>query len=121
MSEVELKSSSGVKISVQNEEGSKTLVFDRNVRIISLQEAEAARIGAALYKSGNAVISPTLVDLIATGFFDQKKSFKEVREAMKALNPHTKPSSLTMALGAMCEKRLLVRTGPKGKYAYQKS
>jgi hypothetical protein len=118
--DMQLKLANGVTVSIREDEGTKLLVFDHNVRAIALESTEATRIGALLYRSKNSVIFPTLVSLVESGFFDQPRTFVDVRNTMRSLNPNTKLSSLSMALSKLHEKKILSRTGNQRQYVYRR-
>ncbi len=116
-----LKLANGVTVAIREDEGQKVLVFDQNVRAIALEPEEATQIGASLYRSKNTVILPNLVHLIESRFFDQARTFTDIRKELTKGVPNAKSSSLVMALNSLVAKQILIRSGKRGEFVYKKS
>jgi len=115
---VNLRVSSGVRVSINEDQGTKVLVFDQPVRALSLEPEEAAKIGASLYRDKRSAILPNLVTLVESGFFNTPRSFVEIRGALEELCPKVRPSSVVMSLATLNHKHIIRRTGKRRNYMY---
>ncbi len=116
-----LKVSSGVRISIGEDQGTKVMIFDQPVRTLSLEPDEAAKIGASLYRDKRSAIFPSLVTLVESGFFDEPRTLVEIRSALKSFSPNLRPSSVVMSLTTLCHKRIINRTGKRRNYRYKRT
>jgi hypothetical protein len=119
--DLDLKLSNGVRVSVREDEGNKLVVFDQNVRSISLEPQEASRLGASLYRSDSESIIPVLARLAESGFFDAPRSLPEIRDQVRQTCPELRGNSLIMALRRLSDKHVLGRTGKRRHYLYSRA
>lgn len=118
---MDLKLSSGLKVSVQENGDSKLLLFDRPVKVMELTREESTRLGSSLIKGGRVGITAELRNLIDSGFFSEPKNFGSIKTELFLKGVETKATSLNMMLTKMVERGELIRVGEKGAYMYRKA
>jgi len=117
---MDLKLSSGLRVSVQENGNSKLLLFDKPVKAMELSQDESTRLGFTLMKGGRIGVTAELRKLIDSGFFTEPKSFTSIRTELFLKGIEAKATSLNMLLTKMIERGELTRTGRKGTYLYNK-
>jgi len=118
---MDLKLSSGIKVSIQENGNSKLVLFDKPVKVMELTIEESTRIGASLIKGGRMGITAELRNLIDSGFFSDPKNFSNIKAQLFLKGVETRATSLNMMITKMVEKGELVRTGKKGAYMYTRA
>jgi hypothetical protein len=117
---MDLKLSSGVKVSIQENGNSKLLLFDKPVKVMELTQEESKKLGASLIKGYRSGITAELRNLIDSGFFSEPKNFSNIKTELFMKGVETKATSLNMVLTKMVERGELIRSGKKGAYTYCK-
>lgn len=118
---MDMKLSSGVKVSIQENGDSKLLLFDRPVKVMELSRLESSRLGCSLMKSCRVGITAELRNLIDSGYFAESKSFSNIKAELFLKGIEARATSLNMVLTKMVERGELTRAGRKGAYGYSKA
>lgn len=113
-----LKLSSGVRISVQNNGISKLLLFDRHVRVVELTREESMKLGVSLTENQQTGVTAELRNLIESGFFSEPRSFRSIKTELFQRGVETKAASLNRILTKMIRKGELKRKGQRRSYLY---
>jgi len=117
---MDLKLSSGIKVSIQENGSSKLVLFDKPVKVMELTLEESTRLGSSLIKGGRTGITAELRNLIDSGFFSEPKNFSNIKTELFLKSVETKATSLNMMITKMVERGELIRIGKKGAYTYCK-
>jgi len=113
---MKVKTDSNMEIEIR--EGladTKTLVFESPVRQLGLTKKECVKLGTYLMSMKNEGITNEVRDLIVDGFFDDPRSFGEIKEKV---DESVKRSSLASVLSNLCEREELERKGTRRNYRY---
>lgn len=116
-----LKLSSGIRVSIKENETSKFLLFDRPVRVIELTKEETIKLGSSLIGSWQTGVTAELRNLISSRFFSEPKSFSDIKTELFQKEVKTKATSLNTILTKMVKRGELKRIGKKRSYLYQES
>ena len=117
---MDVKTQSGIGVSIVEEKGSKILSFDRPVKAIELTKEESTRLGMSLVRDVQSGVTGEVRKLITSGFFNEPKKFGAIKSELKNRGISIKPSSLNVILIKMVERKEIIRIGQKRFYLYLK-
>jgi len=115
---MDLKLSSGLRISIVKSGDSKIVIFDKPVKEMELTKEESMKLGATLLKGTYVGVTAELRNLIDSGFFSEPKSFGHVKTELFMKGVDSRATSLNMLLTKMVERGELKKIGRKGTYEY---
>lgn len=115
---MDIKTESGIKVSVARDLDAKILMFDKPVRILSLTELESRRLSASLNRDSKIRLTGGLRDLITNGFFKKEKKFSEIKGKLKSEGLKVKSGSLSVVLEKLVDRGELMREGKRRSYKY---
>jgi hypothetical protein len=105
-------------MTVSNDENSKIISFDRPVSSIELSYEEMQHLAYSLLRNGNSKLSENLRSLLESGFFNQPRTFVEVRSAINEQGITVRSASLHVLVNDLVEKGILSRDGKRRMFTY---
>lgn len=119
---MEVRLCSGIRISLQENDGFKLLFFDRPVKGMELSQKESAQLGAFLLKGdGHFGVTAELRNLINAGFFANPRNFSAIKSAIIQKEVEVTATSLNRVLTKLVDREELVREGQKGAFLYRET
>ncbi len=116
---MEMRTQSGLKISIFEEEGLKVISFNKPIKATGLTREESIRLGAMLIRDVQIGITAEIRKLINEGFFKEHRRFGEIKKELLGRGIPIKSASLNVVLSKMFEKDELLRTGEPRSYLYK--
>lgn len=113
-----MRTESGIKVSVTRDLDTKVLMFDKPVRILSLTDVESRRLSASLIRDSKTRLTGELRELINNGFFKKEKEFSEIKRKLRSKGLKVKSGSLSVILEKMVDRGELKREGKRRSYKY---
>jgi hypothetical protein len=113
-----LRTCSGPIMAVSNDENAKIISFDRPVSSIELSYEEAQHLANSLLRNGNSRLSENLRGLLESGFFNQPRTFVEIRSNINEQGITVRSASLHVLVNGLVEKGILLRDGKRRMFTY---
>jgi len=115
---MELEATSGVRVFISTGENGKILAFDRRVATVEFTQEEAVRLARSLVREKQAKLGQAIRQLIDNGYFEEPKSFADIRDRLQSIGLKIKSASLHVVVTNMVERGLLMRKGSPRSYVY---
>ncbi|MFQ6051021.1 MAG: hypothetical protein ACE5K4_04955 [Candidatus Hydrothermarchaeota archaeon] len=118
---MEMRTQSGLKITIFEEEGLKVISFNKPIKATGLTKEESIRLGTMLMRDVQTGITAEIRKLINEGFFKRERRFGEIKKELLSRGVPVKSASLNIVLNKMVEKNELLRTGEPRSYLYRQN
>lgn len=116
---MKIRADSGVEISVATDENaSKIISFDKQVRLVELTKEEAARLGGSLVAGKRPGVTSELRKLIDADYFSVPKPLAEIAKELHRRGSPVSSASLNVLLSKLVERKELGKSGQRGSYKY---
>jgi predicted GTPase len=117
---MKIKTQAGVSITISSEGASKIMSFDKPVRAVELTKEEMLQVSMALASDAKVGIAAEVRKLLLEGFFENPRSFADIKKVLAEKGVRVKSASLNTILNKMIERNELVKSGKRGSYLYHR-